>query len=84
MVYYIGFLSFLVYAIIYHRKLFRKQQEVLCVYLLSIVYICLHFLNMCGYILFQIEFNNNILSTLTKILPVIIVFLISISLKRKK
>ena len=86
MIYYIGFISFLISAIICHRKHFCKQKDILCIYLLSIVYACLHFFYMYRHILFQIEFTyaDNIINIIAKIFPIIIIFLMAISLRRVK
>lgn len=83
MLFYIGFFSLMVSAIVYQRKLFRKQPKTLLVYILSIVYICLHFFDMYSYPLFEVELPL-LIEVIARILPVAIAFLVSMSLKKVK
>ena len=81
--FYILFLVFLIFAVFNGRKDFHKQRKILYVYLLSVIYTILIFLNDYGYILFQIDFQP-ITGLITKILPVLIIFLLSFVNKERK
>lgn len=81
--FYILFLVFLIFAVFNGRKDFHKQRKILYVYLLSVIYTILIFLNDYGYILFQIDFQP-ITGLITKILPVFIIFLLSFVNKERK
>lgn len=81
--FYILFLIFLIFAFFNQWKDFHKQRKTLYVYLLSVIYTILIFLNDYGYILFQIDFQS-ITGLITKILPVLIIFLLSVADKERK
>lgn len=80
---YILFLIFLLFAFFNQRKKNHKQRKALYVYLLSIIYTILNFLNDYGYILLHIEVNP-IIGLITKVLPVLILFLLSFVIKEER
>lgn len=80
---YILFLIFLIFAVFSQRKNFGKQLKTLFVYILSFVYTILIFLNDYGYMLFQVDFQP-IIGVITKILPILIIFLLSVVNKEQK
>lgn len=83
LLFYIGFLSILSAAILYQRKLFRKQPKILLVYILSIVYICLHFFYMYSYPLFEVDLPL-LIKVIARLLPIVIIFLIALSFRKVK
>lgn len=83
MLFYLGFMAFLVFAIINHRKLFKKDKIVFVIYLLSIVFTIFYFIYMNSPLLFGTA-PHCIINLISKFLPIIIIFLTAFSLRRKR